>query len=583
MIEKLKALPLLQKLRTLRMNKYWALGLVAALLLGSLLIAPGGRELPEPIPESSDTVPATAATAQTEPPAPPAAPTGLRAVEGLELLPEESVEGVCLDGDGAAVLLTRWDEDAQVWRDRLVELDPAACAVVSVTQMEPYGERLNGALLELTKGEICYVDPEQERCLAFDRQGRFLGLRDHPVMSRENLGWRNRLLGQDCLRKEAGWAELNRGDSGELNRVVAFYDETDRLHVVGEPYDQIQAVLGHRLLTLALPEGGGQDLALLDLDQNLCLDQLALRAEDWPGAEWINLDASALGEDWALLSLSWEGQEMGRSLCFWYPDSGNAAPIQAEALTEQNLVDEIGVLEGRLAAEGILLHLDQAPDPDMTPTTGLSVAQNACETGASLFGQFWILNQLADFVEKLPAGMVREMTSGFPGGDPADRDGLHIYIVRNIPGDAAAFASAWTEPMLICFATEEFSQTHLAHEFMHVMDFRLSQYLYSVRRDLEEEWWALSPNYAYNTELTPEEDEALQDYFVSWYARTNSAEDRAESFQQLFDAQPPLEEAWWWGKAGVRAKLAYLAENLRAAFPSVQATEQAWWEKLPAQ
>lgn len=573
MIEKLKALPLLQKLRTLHMNKYWSLGLVAVLLLGSLLLGSGGRELPEPVPTSSTV---TEAPPATEPPAPPAAPAGLQAVEGLELLPEESVCGLCREADGAAVLLTRWDDDAQVWRSRLVSMDPETASVTAQVELEPMGDSASFTVPELTDTEIRLVDPESERCAAFDRKGRFLGLKDHLVMDRKHLGWRNGLLGDDCFIKTNRWAEFSRGDSGELNRLVAFYDEKDRIHALAEPYDMIRDVEGHRMLTLRFGDGGPGELALLDLDAKLCVDRLQFD----PGENVEGL----LGADWVLLDFSEIGDRAGRHrICFWYPDSDKAGPIQAEALTEQNLVDEIGVLESRLAGEGILLHLDEAPDPEITPITGLNVYENSCETGASLFGQFWILSQLDEFVQKLPAGMVREMTSGFPEGGPEDRDGLHVYIVRSIPGDAAAFANAWTNPMMICFATEEFGQAHLAHEFMHIMDFRLSQYLFSVRRDLEDEWWDLSPSYAYDTELTPEQEEVLQDYFISWYARTNSNEDRAETFQELFDETEPPEESWWWTKAGVRAKAAYLVENLRAAFPSVQAVDQARWEKLPAQ
>ena len=71
---------------------------------------------------------------------------------------------------------------------------------------------------------------------------------------------------------------------------------------------------------------------------------------------------------------------------------------------------------------------------------------------------------------------------------------------------------------------------------------------------------------------------------MSWYARTDSAEDRAETFQQLFDSEEPVAEQWWYAdKPGVQAKAAWLVENIRAAFPSVQAAERACWEKLPAE
>ena len=561
--------PALRRLAAPGLRKYWALGLVCVLILVCVLPAPGGGA-PEPVPasaETADTVPAT------EPPAPPE-PAGLTEIAGLELLPQESVAGLCRDGDGAAVILIRWDFDAQVWRSRLVLLDPKTAAVKSEVALDPLGDIASFAAPELTDTALYFVDPEKECCAAFDRSGRFLGLRDHPVMDREHLGWRNVLLSDDCFYKTPKWAEFSRSDSGELNRAVAFYDEPDCIRLLGEPYDLIRDVDGHRMLTLRYGENGAGELALLDPDAALCLDRLTLE----PGENADGL----LGPDWVLLSLSPEGdRDDPPRLCFWYPDAEKRSPIQAERLTEQELNDCIDLLRQRLEAQGLFLCLDEAPAAEQTPTTGLPVYESRCETGASLFGQYWILTALDGFAQKLPAGMLRELTAE-PGSEPTESDGLRVYIVRSIPGDASAFANAWMEPTMICFATEEFSPAHLAHEFMHILDLRLSRDLAGRGRDLEGEWAALSPDWAYEPELSQAQSDELEPYFVSWYARTNSAEDRAETFQALFDSEEPVAEQWWYAdKPGVRAKARWLTEAIRAAFPSVQAVEQAAWEKLP--
>lgn len=581
-LEKLKSLPALRALKKLRMNKGIALGLVCVLLLVSFLLPKGGGRSPDPVPATESTETPTAPPT-TEPPA-PEEPEPLRQVEGLRLLPEESVSGLCRDGDGAAVLLTRWDDDARVWRVRMVTLDPKSASVSAEVELEPMGESASYATPVLSETEIRFVDVESERCIAFDRSGRFLGQKDHPVMSREHLGWRNVLLSDDCFYKDTGWAEFSRSDSGRLNRVVGFYDEKDGLHVVAEPYDLIQDVNGHRLLTLRFGEDGAEELSLLDLDAKLCLDRLRLSPEEGADGGLIHAEQGLLGENWALLSLSREGdRESERRICFWYPEADRQSPIEAELLTEQDLYDGIDALAEKLSRTGLILHLDEAPAAEQTPTTGLSVFENSCETGASLFGQYWILSQLEDFVQKLPDGMIRELTEDPGSGKKEDQDALHVYIVRKIPGDASAFASAWMEPTMICFATEEFSRTQLAHEFMHIIDLRLQRYLSTQRQDLESAWRSLSPSYAYDLDLTQEQSDALEPYFVSRYARTNSAEDRAETFQVLFDCEEPVAEAWWYSEhPGVQAKARWLADEIRAAFPSVQAVEQAWWEKLPA-
>ena len=548
-------------------------------LLSALLLLLGlsacGTAPAEPSSGGS-TEPPTASTA----PAPEQPLPGLHPVPELTLLPNESVYCLCRDSDGAAALLTRWDDSDSLWKNRLLLLDPKTASVTACTELEPYDDDFNFSRLELTGQEILCVDEYGERAIVFDRSGRLSGQRDYPVMSRENLGWQNGLLTDETLHKEQRWAEFSR-DEGEPIRAAAFYDEPDRLHLLDEPYDRILDASGRRLLTVQNLDNGMQQLAMLDLEQSLCLGRITLRVEDWPGAEWITVGSSLLGDGWALTCLNWDGTQAGSALCFWYPDTENASPLGNEVLTGQLLQSRIEALSRELEQAGMIFHLDEAPDSALTPTTGLSVLENTCETGASLFGQYWILSRLAGFVHKLPSGMVRETTSGFPGGDTPDLDGLHIYIVRNIPGDAAGFACTWTEPMLICFATEEFGEGHLAHEFMHILDFRLARYKESVHRNFEEEWSDLSPYYAYDSDLTPEQQNELEAYFVSYYAMTNYAEDRAETFQRLFDETEPPEDAWWYkDRPGVRAKVAYLIKNLRAAFPSVQAVDSAWWEKL---
>ena len=567
-------------MRTDRLSRL--LGWLLALLLALSLSACGGPAAPaEPTPERPDVDSSASAPSTSETEAAPERLRGAVEVTGLSVRPNESVFGVCRDGDGAAVLLICWDEEASLWRDRLARLDPKTASVSEIVELESSDDLPGFSLLELTEEEIRLVDEESERCAAFDRSGRFLGLRDHPVMSRENLGRQNRLLSDDCFSKGREWAEFTRGDSGRLNRVVAFYDETDRVHILDEQLGMLTAIRGHRLLCSQVEDAGAQELTLVDLDAGLCLDRLRIPPSS--DEEWVNMNGAVLSEDWALLSVSRDRHEQTEhSFLFWYPEKGNQTPADAEVLTEQFLTDSIERLRTELERAGMTLRLDEAPASDRTPTTGLAVFESTCETGASLFGQYWILRQLDEFVQKLPEGMIRELTTDLPGGEPSDLGSLHIYIVRNIPGDAAGFASSWTEPVLICFATEEFGRSHLAHEFMHIIDLRLNRYLDSKRRDLENEWWAMSPSFAYDTELSPEQSEAVDPYFVSWYARTGSNEDRAETFQCLFDSEEPAAEQWWYaGHEGVHAKAAWLIKMIRAAFPSVQATEHAFWEKLP--
>ncbi len=566
-------------------NRILALSLVCVLVVLCLIFPVRRGTLPTPPVETEpSTVPVTAEapTVPTTTEAPPPAPVGLVEITGLELGADEGIFGLCAADGRGYVLLQGWDQRARTARFRLAELDPETAAVVSVTELAPFPEGLNLSRLAVSGDELLLLDPEGERCAAFDRSGAFLGLRDWPAMSRENRGWQNRLLNDGCFWKETDYASFTDGTGSELSQVVAFYDETDRVHALGEPYDAIDSAAGHRLLTRRHEDDESLRCALLDLDAGLRLGEAVLLPSEVPHAKYVNPCGSALGEGWALLAAEWsDGDSRELRLLFWYPDPEAQAPLDEEVLTEQFFTDQIAALKTELEALGLTLHPDEAPAPEQTPTTGLAVSESVCETGASLFGQYRILSGLKSFAEKLPEGFLRELYSGMPDPD-TDRDSLHVYLVRNIPGDAAAFANAWTEPMMVCFATEEYLPSQLPHEFMHLMDYRLNQHNAAVRRDLENEWARLSPWWAYDSWLTDRQQEEVGSYFVSTYARTNSTEDRAETFQALFNSEEPVAEQWWYAEhPGVQAKAAYLVKAIRAAFPSVQAVERAWWEKLP--
>lgn len=569
------------------MKKYLALAAVLLLLVLGLvlLLRPGEEPTPSSAPETT-AAPVTT-TAETAPPtteAPPPPPVGLMAVEGLEIGEYDGIFGLRCCGGKGWVLLQGWDEHSDKVRYRLAELDPQTAALAGLTELAIPSVELGYSDFSVTETEILLIDEYGERCAVFDRSGTFLTCRDYPTMSQENLGWQNRLLNDSSFWKESGLASFTEDAASPFSHVVAFYDETDRVHALEASYDAVETQAGHRLLTREHRDDESTAYTLLDLNRGLCLGETVFRPEDLAGANWVNPCGSVIGEGWVLLAVEWSGESSNqRRILFWYPDPADETPLQEEVWTEQGLKDRIAALTAELEPLGLRFNLNEAPRPDQTPTLGLNVSESVCDLGASLFGQYRILFKLKKFTEKLPEGFIREIHSQMPG-ENTDRDALHIFIVRKIPGDAAGFANAWSEPMMICFATEEFNDTHLAHEFMHVIDYRLNAYYSTERRSMDERWWALSPQWAYDEDewLDEEQSAEVMDYFVSSYARTNSNEDRAETFQRLFDSTGPLAEEYWYAeKPKVQAKVDCLIEMIREAFPSVQAVERAWWEKLP--
>ena len=127
-------------------------------------------------------------------------------------------------------------------------------------------------------------------------------------------------------------------------------------------------------------------------------------------------------------------------------------------------------------------------------------------------------------------------------------------------------------------ATDEFSASTVPHEFMHLIERRIFAWYESVGESFWDAWDALNPE-GFDYYDGEDKWELVGDWFVSSYAMTDSMEDRAETFMEVFTAQTPLEECFWYQEGShVPAKVAFLREAIRRSYPSVQAVEQAYWE-----
>ena len=350
------------------------------LLLICLLLA--GCTPDPPSPASS----AAAFTASTEAPAteaPEPKPVGLVEVTGLEIGEDEGVFGLCCADGLGYIMLQRWDQQAGTSRYRLVTLDPETASVTAEAELDSVPQDAGYDRMKITEGEILLIDEYDERCAVYDRAGTFLGFRDYPVMSREHRGWQNRLLKDDCFWKDTDFASCTDSRGGELSRLVAFYDETDRIHALQEPYENVAAVAGHRVLTRSYGEDS-LSYVLWDFDAELRLGEAVLTASQVEGARWVNPWGAAIGEDWVLLGAEWSGEAAvigpedppparTHRLLFWYPDPEAQRPLEQEIWTEERFNEGIAALKTELEALGLTLRLDEAPakkadwDPSRKP------------------------------------------------------------------------------------------------------------------------------------------------------------------------------------------------------------------------
>ena len=187
--------------------------------------------------------------------------------------------------------------------------------------------------------------------------------------------------------------------------------------------------------------------------------------------------------------------------------------------------------------------------------------------GANVFDTYLILKDLVGYLSYFPKNFTKEMA--YFGGKRHDFD---IYIDKEIKGAAAAFANRY-DGFLICFATDEYCSDFIPHEFLHLIDARIDSYLEAKGKNYESEWDKLNPKgffYYAEQDYNPK-------YFATSYAMSDSREDRADTFQYLFEAYSSSTAPYSYN--AVKRKSIFLSQLIREAYPSVQSVDFATWEK----
>ena len=192
-----------------------------------------------------------------------------------------------------------------------------------------------------------------------------------------------------------------------------------------------------------------------------------------------------------------------------------------------------------------------------------------------------LLTRIKAFLDYLPEGFAKEMYTDL---DIFKYGGFDIYIGDSIKGTASAYASSFMDNLTIVFSTGASDFRTVAHEFMHIMDTRIEDKL-GVDVSFYDLWIKHNPdgfNYEGLNNDNPSYDyEDYEDWFISSYAMSTDAEDRAEIFSYLFvdsfsDEIPP---EWYTDNKPLKEKTDYLIKMIREAYPSLKNVKTAQWEK----
>lgn len=296
-----------------------------------------------------------------------------------------------------------------------------------------------------------------------------------------------------------------------------------------------------------------------------------------------------ISENYAIIPIwsnDFEGEEYAKTFYCWdyKGDAKNEDKNDVETYTYSSLsqynTKKISELETEY--DGIDISVN-SPCGDIWDMVNCSGTTNPILVHSTLTG-------IEKFLKMLPDGMLREIYSEYDFWED-DFKGIRIDIVNDITyqNDVSAFAQSWGEYMKICFDMYEFYDDTVAHEFMHLMDYRIEDYYKDESFDSE---WTDKYNADYINDASNDmwDDTSTEEFvfeptnFINYYATTNSTEDRATIFEYLYSVcdNDELPEHFKDEYKGIKNKFIGICDAIEKAFPSVQKADEVFWERFVA-
>ena len=200
-------------------------------------------------------------------------------------------------------------------------------------------------------------------------------------------------------------------------------------------------------------------------------------------------------------------------------------------------------------------------------------------------------------VEEFPQGMFEEMRTD-------DKGYLELYLTgplsptgSNSLSHALGFANTAGPNHIVALSIHSLQEPHsfrgtMAHEFMHIMEYRISKHCTEMQLPYLPYWNRFTPiDNAYFYSYTDDNGKEYHDlaytvggvsspeeaFFLDPYSRTYPKEDRARIFEHLcLGKHSPFQESLKTGPLAQKAQ--YLCAMLRECFPSCQNAEYLPWE-----
>ena len=362
-------------------------------------------------------------------------------------------------------------------------------------------------------------------------------------------------------------------DRYEYINAVGFYGD-DFITLVKDERFNIISGCGKRILT-SYPEDGDLNanvVSVYDFDTGRKINSFVTENPD--GQPSVSVTFGKLADTAAIVGVEYgDGDPAGgvyyNKYYIWRFETGaKNEPFEFTRYTaDQMKAETAGVCGSIKDGFGIDVHIDEE-----NPYQGAEDGEYGYTFGTSPLKAKIAVGMLHDFLKMLPDGFARETYSGV--NDAVT--GLDVYFVDGINGNPNAYADVNSDRYYVCFEAYSLDPHTIYHEFMHVIDARIS-----AQGDFEEAWNALNPP-GFSYLIYGEEDydiEEYSDYFATAYSMQAMGEDRADMFAELFTAGLSGEKPYWYKEgAATEKKAKLLTEQIRAAFPSMKNAPPQVWE-----
>lgn len=432
-------------------------------------------------------------------------------------------------------------------------------------------------------GNIMIYDEYNEKSFIYDSNLNFIEERDYTPDDINMLGSDNALVDDFFSKYDFAARYFSDYSQGALFNAFAFYDDNDNLYFTDEDFDDVIAGYDKTILTADYSDSRSTDFGIYDFGTNTCINTVS--TPEYGENDIVTPTVGAINAQHAFVSVSVyssDNETDSNKAYIWnYNSDAKNTSFDVDCLNNTDIDNKnSSIIDDLKNKYGINIFIDKYMDEFYIPTTVDEITQT--EDGGLVMGAqplrvYYILTQLQAFLTYFPDGFVSEMYTDYINSDN-DHNGFDIYIVKEIKGDSAAFANGWDKNALITFATDEFNFDQLAHEFMHIIDFRIFDYYESIDSNFDEEWFSFVPdNFIYGDESNEYTEEDSQ-YFIDYYAMTSQYEDRAELFMRLFsDTDSDTSPDWYTGR--MKDKTDFLCRAIKESYPSVQNADNIYWEK----